>query len=913
MRGMLATIRPRTWAIGALVALAIALGVWLLGAQPLAFSVLDRRVELERPRYLLLLALLPTVALALSVSLADLGRVRRVASATVRMALLLALAIALGRPTLVTDRADLSVVVLVDVSTSMSDAQIDVARRFVDEARAQQRPRDSLKLVLFAERPRVVPVPPVGTALPPWPRERASETNLAAAIELSRSLHPPGTLRRVVLFSDGNQTLGEARAALAGDPAPARLDTVNLAEALPDEVLVQGLRLPTDARIGAPFVVEAEIFASKPGSATVTLFRDDLVNPFEGRRRETLQAGRNLVRWKSEVAVPGTTVFRVECKPEGSDRFPENNQAVAALTVRGRPHVLYIEGEPSSAVHLRTALGKSDIEVEVRPPYGLPRTAKELDAFDLVILSDTKAAFVGPDQMAALETYVKDLGGGFLMAGGESSFGSGGYQGTTIERVLPVRFDAEKKRDQPSLALALVIDRSGSMSGERIDLAKEAARATAEVLSNDDLISVIAFDTTPISLVRMQRASNRMRIGSEIARLQAGGGTSILPALREAFVQLDGVQAKVKHVILLTDGKASYDGIRQLVDQMTERKITVSAVGIGSDTDKTLLTMIAERGNGRFYYTDDAQSIPRIFLKETTQVARSQLVETPSTIRVLRRAEVLDGVNVTEAPPLLGYASTKAKPLSEPILAIGDGEPLLVRWRYGLGQTAVWTSDVKNRWAVRWLPWAGYARLFSQLVRSTMRQQSTGSGLPSYEIAVEVDPPNVHARVDAIDRNDQFVSGLDSQLEIVDPLSKKPVRNVRLDQTGPGRYEATFALPRYGSFVGRALQKRDGRLVAETPTTFALPYPREFLALPINLALLEELRVATGGDQLSAKPSDASDSVRRVLDPRGEHTRAATALWPWLLWGAIGLLVLDLLLRRLPDSRQVLTRVPRRE
>src|SRR5690606_3976582 len=118
----------------------------------------------------------------------------------------------------------------------------------------------------------------------------------------------------------------------------------------------------------------------------------------------------------------------------------------------------------------------------------------------------------------------------------------------------------EKKREQAQLAIALVIDRSGSMSGEKMELAKDAAKATAELLGAEDLLSVIAFDDQPTSVVHIQRASNRARIASDIARLRAGGGTKIYPALREAYEQLASAQAKVKHVILLTDGQASYDG-----------------------------------------------------------------------------------------------------------------------------------------------------------------------------------------------------------------------------------------------------------------------------------------------------------------------------------------------------------------
>ena len=112
---------------------------------------------------------------------------------------------------------------------------------------------------------------------------------------------------------------------------------------------------------------------------------------------------------------------------------------------------------------------------------GLPSNAKDLLGFDLLPLSDVSATLVSQAQMLAIESFVRDYGGGFVMAGGENSFGSGGYQGTQLEKVLPVRFEQEKKRDQPTLALVLAIDRSGSMSGRKLELAKDAARATAVV------------------------------------------------------------------------------------------------------------------------------------------------------------------------------------------------------------------------------------------------------------------------------------------------------------------------------------------------------------------------------------------------------------------------------------------------
>src|SRR5262249_3602838 len=277
-------------------------------------------------------------------------------------------------------------------------------------------------------------------------------------------------------------------------------------------------------------------------------------------------------------------------------------------------------------------------------------------------------------------------------------------------------------------------------------------------------IGVHVFDQIAQPVVRLQRAANRTRILTQIASIQAGGGTNILPALRLAYEELDPIAAKVKHVILLTDGQASYDGIAALVDEMVEHRITVSAVGVGGEADKTLLTMIAERGGGRFYHTMDASNVPKIFTKETTQVARSALVEEAMGVRVVKPVELLDGVGIESAPPLRGYVSTKEKPMSEEILATDRGEPLLARWRVGLGQAVAFTSDVKNRWAADWLRWPGYQKFWAQLVRSTMRHRIE----ESFALTTDVVGDRAHVSLDAATRADRFATDLDCTALVID-------------------------------------------------------------------------------------------------------------------------------------------------
>jgi Mg-chelatase subunit ChlD len=853
-------------------------------------------MELLRPQALWILCALPLVGAALWRSLVDLPRWQQRVSAAVRMLLVAALALALARPSTIGERHTVATVLLVDVSASIGERQLDAARKVVEEARAARHGDDVLRLVTFGAHPRLVELPPDGTPLPAdaLARHDADGSDLAAALTLAYGLYPPGTLPRAVLVSDGNETEGDV-AAEAAEAARrgVHVSVVSFPRAADDEVLVRSLTLPSDVKVGAPFEATAEVYSSRAQPATLTLYRDEFINPLDGKKTVELAAGANTIKWKAEVAQAGFTTFKAVVAGAGKQKLRDtlrgNNSAVASLAVKGKPRVLYVEGEPGSASYLANALKRESIDVDVRTSYGLPSSPRELAAYDLVILSDVAQTFVGPAQMAAIESYVRDLGGGFIMAGGENSFGSGGYTGSRLEKLLPVRFDTEKKRDQPNLALALVIDRSGSMTGEKLELAKDAAKATAELLGADDLIGVIAFDSQPTSIVRLQRAANRVRIGSDISRLTAGGGTNILPALKEAYDQLDPARAKLKHVILLTDGQASYDGVRELCDEMAEHTITISAVAVGAEADKTLLTMIAERGGGRFYYTQSAQNIPKIFTKETTEVARNALVEEQVGLHVGKRAELLDGVGIESAPPLRGYVSTKPKPLSDVILVSDLGEPILARWRVGLGQAAAFTSDVKNRWAVNWLKWPGYGKFWAHLVRSTMRHATGGSGR-SYELGVDVDPPRAHVTVDAIGADDKFVSGLSTTLQVIDPEHPGDKREVTMPETAPGRYEGEFTLGRYGAFLLRAIHKQNGQTVAESTGALSLPYPREYLALPPDDALLARVAALTGG---RVAPAPA-----QFFDARGERIRYHKELWPFCLWLAALLLLVDVAARR---------------
>ncbi|HSD88384.1 MAG TPA: VWA domain-containing protein [Kofleriaceae bacterium] len=889
-------IRPRV-ALRILVAIAASVGIYMAidsfiaGRATVPVDLGSRPVTLLDPDKLFLVSIVPFIYLLRVLSLTDLSVTQQTVQATLRSLVIAALAIAAARPSWITETSKVATVVLVDVSDSISDKQLDAAKKYVDELQSSMGD-GNLQVVTFAEKPEVAK-PVDGSKISSGVQRHKSGgagTDAQAAMQLAYGLYPDGYLSRMVIISDGNQTQGD----LAVESYRAKEMNVKVSwrtfEAdKTSEVRVVGVTVPDDIKVGQPYEVTAEVWSTEAQTATLALQQDEFPNGLEPQKTVDLREGKNLIKFKSDAKHAGATTYKLRLAKVEKDTETKNNTAVMTAPVKGRPNVLYVEGgvlrEPGSGSYLQKALEHENIDVQVRGPTGIPSNPKELEKYDLVLVSDVPAHLMGAGQMAALDTYVKGMGGGLIMAGGEDSFGSGGYERTTIENMMPVRFDSEKIKEQPDIALVLVIDRSGSMQGPKLEAAKESARVTAEVLSPNDYIAVVAFDSEAQIYVRPTRASNRMRISNDISRLQSGGGTNIYPGLKEAFEMLQGINAKVKHVILLSDGEAPTDGLAELVGDMRSARITVSAVGV-QGADRNMLSMIADTGEGRLYMVEDIGSLPKIFMKETQEAQKSQLVEDLIHVRVAKKVEAIEGTNVENAPPLHGYVTTKPKPTSETILISDLGEPILARWRYGAGTSVAWTSDVKNRWSVDWIRWGGYPKFWAQVVRSSMRRKV----YDSYDLYAKVADGRAQVTVDAIDSGDKFVNELDTDLQVIDPATNKVTETVPMAQTAAGRYTADFKIQKYGSYLLKAVHKRSGNTVAESLGSVALSYPLEYLrTTPDTTALSHAAQVSGGHDQ--AKPA-------QVWDAAGEKVPYTQDLWPYVLLAVVGLFILDLYAKR---------------
>ncbi len=901
----------------------------------------------DQPLWLLLLLGLPVVAWMSRKSLASMGRGRQAMAIVLRCAVLTVLVFALAEIQLVRITERIAAYFLLDQSLSLTAEQRDAVSQYAAAATAahqDSRLRDSAGLIVFGAEAQVErPLDPHPVV--PMQVEASVDgerTNLAEALRLARATMPEDVARRVVIVSDGNQNVGDAltearRLADAGigiDVAPLPF----LARA---DVRIEKVSVPGVARSGAPFDVTIVLEHVQPPHATSN-------RPVTGRLAVLRKAGgrSSLVADETITLPPGKTVltFREELeeaafysyearftpdRPE-DDRLVQNNQATGFTNLQGRGQVLFIVNSerPTEFDDLVATLRANEMQVTVQTTDALFTSLAELQQYDSIVLANVprisgeaaEALSVFTDeQVGMLVQSVERFGAGLVMIGGPDSLGAGGWANTELERAMPVEFTVRNAKVAAVGALMLVIDKSGSMDGEKLRLSKAAAQAAVDMLGPLDQIGVIAFDSEAEEVLRLQRVGERAhQAKSRIGRVASGGGTNMEPGIRRGYAALERSSASVKHMIVLTDGQTQGGGYAGLAAQMRKKNITTTSVAVGSDAARGLLQDIAARGGGKYYQVNNPRALPRIFSRETRRVVRPLIFEDENGFqpRIVGSHEALNGID-GPLPPLTGFVltTTKDSPLVEtPILSPKPGatnNTILATWTYGLGHTAVFTSDVGQRWTTDWRAWPQQEQLFVQLMRWSMRPLGDQG---SFSVATDVKDGRLRAVVTAMSKDGEFLNNLPMQAVVAGEGGEKSQPLV-FKQEAPGRYVAEASLDSAGSYlIGVSPGPGHGLL----RTGVNVPYSAEFKDQAADEQLMLQLASITprGGKpgEIIRLPDDPTqwrgfagpNIFRRDLAPG----RALTALWPLAVLAGAGLFFLDVLNRRvgmaLPPWRTML-------
>jgi len=849
-------------------------------------------LRFDYPLALLGLLAIPLLTLIAMQGVERVARARRGAAAALRGLLVLSAILALSGPSIVRASDRLATIFLVDASDSVGANAEGAARDYIRAALATMPRDDEAGIIVFGDNALVERAVSTDPDLGPLlSRPQTGQTDLAGAVRLGLALFPEGYARRLVLISDGQETKGDlVAAANVAASSGVEISTRTLGVASGDETLVSEVRAPARAREGEAVDVSVTIQSTRGGPARVRLFADgNLLTEQE----VTLRAGNN--PFTITVMQPGAGFHRFRAEVQAAaDTFYQNNTASAFTDVKGQARILLLEGEPDEGTNLGAALRASGYVVDTRAANRAPLNLAELVAYDAIVLVDVPAEALGA-RSAILQSYVRDLGRGLIAVGGERAYGPGGYAGTPLEELLPVRMDLRNGVVNPPVSLVFAIDKSGSMaeSGSggtggvtKMDLAKEAAFRALKLLQPQDEIGIVAFDGSAAVVAPRRALRDQPDIAARIGGLQPTGGTEIRAGLLEALNQQLASTAKVRHIILVTDGQSA-NNFADLVRQMNDTGITLSVIGVGQGV-ANYLPQLAADGKGRYYYAADAAQLPDIFLKETRLALRSYFVEGDIGPRLGATTPITEGLN--GVPNLRGYVGTTAKPTAQTGLVSPEGDPLLVQWQYGLGRAVAWTSDAKGQWAVDWLPWSDFARFWSRTVGWTI--SATPQDL---QLSTQTSGGRTTVGVDARDSSGAFRNGLTVVGTIVGPGGER--KDVTLRQFAPGRYEADLGPLPEGSHL-LAIVARDGAGVAQAATSGGIvtPYSPEY-ALPRTdrTAVLARARELTGGVELA----NATGAFAHTLP----QARQARAIWPAFLIFAILLLPFDIATRRLLIGR----------
>jgi Ca-activated chloride channel family protein len=560
------------------------------------------------------------------------------------------------------------------------------------------------------------------------------------------------------------------------------------------------------------------------------------------------------------------------------------------------------------ADYIADALRRNHINLDIAP---LPQNAQGFLSYDCVILANVSARFLLPAQEAALASWVKDFGGGLVMVGGDDSFGPGGYAETPLEDIAPVDMDVKRRKHLASLALAVMIDKSGSMGApagggvnlRKMDLANQGAWETAHLLDSTDEANVGAVDTEVKwmldpsgnrTLFPMTAANKATLKTNTLSNEYGGGGIYCKTALAHAYdaVTAPDVTAMSRHVILFADTSDSEEpeNCIAMAKHYYARSpsVTTSVIGMGTprDSDYQFQKDLAAAGHGRFYITDNVMDLPKFFAKEAFIASRNAFVESkPGFTPTMYDSPLLQGIYKAGVPKLYGYVGTTLKPKAAIAMhGVQADDPVLADWSIGLGKCVAFTSDGSNRWSRDWTEWAGYPQFWGQIVKWVSRsvQNSPISTTTTF------DGNTGHVIVEAANGDAQPLDNLNLHARVVPPDFNQEAHDVPLTQVGPGRYEGTFSGNEKGSYIVNVVDRNNGPVDVSGAV---LNYNAEFRDLTPNVGMMKTLAQMTGGLSLT--------NLDGIFQTKPTQVTTSYDLWEKLLMAAAALLLIDVAMRRI--------------
>lgn len=897
-------------------------------------------LDFDQPWYLLLLVLIPLLWIFSYRSLSGLGSTRRFLAIAFRTIVLLLLIAALAEIQLKRTSEQITVFYLLDQSESIPLAKRQAMVNYVaQEVKAHRQDKDQAGVIAFG-RDATIEVPPFDADIPNAGRVesdigRLDATNLESALKLAQASFPEGSVKRIVVVTDGNENIGNARGIA---PQLARngigIDVVPVKLATRSEIVVDKVVVPPDIRQGQPMDVKVSL----------QNYSED--HPVRGRLRVVKKAGKleTLIAEEEVVLPPGKTVLAIphQIDTPGAfnfgatfapndpqdDLMNQNNQIQTFVHVAGKGRVLLIEDFTNSGEfdYLVQRLRQNEIEVDVMPSNELFTSLVELQAYDSVILANVPqnagdekdVVTFSTEQIAMLVRNTEHFGSGLVMLGGPNSFGAGGWANTELEKAMPVDFQIKNAKVQAVGALVCLMHASELAQGNYWQ--QVVARESVKSLGPMDYAGLLHFDDFGADawlwgrgLMRVGgedgSAGNRRMMLTRIERMNPGDMPAFDPAMRMALTGFRNVNASVKHMIIISDGDPQPPVAATLTGFKSQGiKISTVAIGTHGAAGSTVLKNIAVATGGKYYEVNNPKVLPKIYQREVRTIARPLIYEpdggvVPQLGQGVRH-EILQGISAETLPPVSGFVLTTVKednPLVEVAAYSSKPEPqngtILAAWTYGAGRTVAFTSDAGKRWATQWTSWDNYDKFFTQMVRWSMRPSNQDG---KYTVATDVKDGRVRVAITAFDaESGEFINGQSMSAVAVGP-TLQPVE-VKVRQVAPGRYVGEFAAEDAGSYQIAVVPEK-GMVLAGAD----VPYSSEFRERETNRALLEALAATppAGGEVGKVIDGDLSPEGMQALlgvDTFREGLAKAIStqdVWPLFVLFAAGAFLADVFIRR---------------
>ena len=784
----------------------------------------------------------------------------------VRSLLFLSLIAALAEPVNLRDAEAKHLVVLLDQTTSMATG---IATQHLPPQTLQSLANDHTLHVITVGGDPMAPVADGVEHL--HMKDDALGTPLGAALIQGMNLVPKDYPAALLLLSDLKSTddrLDLATSQLTERGIPLHTLTVPTKDPRPRP---HALHLREAARVGR--IVRGTIEINGRGPVARMTIRDPRALLFETGPFEVHQSSN--VPFEIEPASAGFQTMTISVEwPDG-----ESCELTSVIPVQDPVRVLYVTHRSQGGDQVLRPLLGSGFDVRAMPAESLEKS--HLADADVLFLDDCPSELLSSSLQESIIQSVQDRGLGLVMAGGGGGFGPGGYPETPLSELLPVLAVQKEEKKDPSTALALIIDTSGSMSGQRIIIAKEVARLAIRRLLPHDKVGIVEFYGNKRWAAPLQSAANAIAIQRALNRLDAGGGTVILPAIEEAYYGLKNTQTRYKHVLILTDAGVESGSFEPLMRKMARDGINVSTVLVGPERHSEFLVQLAQWGNGRYYNASDRFNLPEVILKQPSTSKLPAWRTGSHPVRARAGAAWIGEFATAEIPPVLGYVETELRESARSLLVVGEEEaPLLASWQVGLGRATVLMTEPFGAATDPWRDLAELGPLFARVLSRTSSEELQ-------PFAFRLHREGTFAALTAERRGDH---ALEPSAHLHVPQeADRPLTFVRIS---PNLYEARFTCPAAEDLLVEA-------------HAVDLPRPLTRLASPGNDLPSAELSAAEiRGEELSrttrgreiANIADAQLTFSNATGPR-EGQR----LGPLLLLMALLLYLTDLLIRRLPS------------